>query len=106
MLVAYEILVPVLVGLSVSFYLRGALSSLLADVCGTTARSDFWVRLTTIQVIAFPLLLALGFGHSGRADARLDDVLRMALIMTSAGIVVGVAVVGRSIAKSIPKDAK
>ncbi|WP_374583354.1 hypothetical protein [Pseudoduganella sp.] len=106
MLIVVEILVPLLAGLLVSLYLRRALCSLLVDVCGTAARSDFWVRLTTIQVIAFPLLLALGFGISGRADASAESVLRMALIMTTAGIVAGVAIVGRSIAKSIPKGAK
>jgi len=106
MLIAYEILVPLLSGLAVSLYLRHALRKLLEDVCGTAARSDFWVRVTTIQVTAFPLLLALGLGQSGKFGATPEEVLRSALIMTTAGIVAGVAIVGRSISKSIPKGVK
>lgn len=78
MLIAYDILVPLLAGLAVSLYLRRALCK----------------------------LLALAFGHSGRPDATPESVLRNALIMATAGIVAGVAIVGRSIAKSIPKEKK
>lgn len=106
MLIVYEILVPLLSGLAVSFYLRRALHNLLLDICGTAVRSDFWVRMTTVLVTAFPLLLALGLGRSGSADASPESVLRSALLLTTAGIVAGVAIVGRSIAKSIPKVAK
>ncbi len=106
MLIVYEILMPLLSGLAVSFYLRNPLRSLLMDICGTAVRSEFWVRVTTVMVTALPLLLALGFGRSGSLDANPETVLRSALIMSTAGIVVGVAVVGRSIAKSIPKVGK
>ncbi|SFF67101.1 hypothetical protein SAMN05518865_10363 [Duganella sp. CF458] len=106
MLIAYEILVPLLAGLAVSLYLRDVLGRLLADLCGTAERSDFWVRVSTVLMTAFPVLLALWFGHSAARDADAAGVLRTTLIMTTAGIVVGVAVMGWSIARSIPKAGK
>ncbi|WP_426167740.1 hypothetical protein [Pseudoduganella sp. R-34] len=106
MLIAYEIVIPLLVGLAVSRYLRDVLRRLLVDLCGTAERSEFWVRVTTVLITAFPVLLALWFGHSDARDANLASVLRTTLIMTTAGIVAGVAVMAWSIAKSIPKAAK
>jgi predicted outer membrane lipoprotein len=106
MLIAYEIVIPLLVGLAVSRYLRDVLRRLLIDLCGTAERSEFWVRVTTVLISAFPVLLALWFGHSDARDANLASVLRTALIMTTAGIVAGVAVMAWSIAKSMPKAAK
>lgn len=106
MLIAYEILLPLLAGLAISFYLRSALRNLLLDLCGTPQRAEFWVRISTVLITAFPMLLALGFGYSGVADASPALVLRTALIMTAAGIVAGVAVMGWNIAKSIPKTSK
>lgn len=106
MLIAYEILVPLLAGLAISFYLRGALRNLLLDLCGTAQRAEFWVRTSTVLITAFPMLLALWFGQSGVAGATAALVLRTALIMSATGIVVGVAVMGWNIAKSIPKIGK
>ena len=106
MLIAYEILVPLLTGLAISFYLRGALRNLLLDLCGTPSRAEFWVRTSTVLITAFPILLALWFGHSGDARAMPAPVLRTALIMSATGIVIGVGVLGWNIAKSIPKAAK
>ncbi len=103
MLIAYEILVPLLAGLAISFYLRGALRNLLLDLCGTAPRAEFWVRISTVLVTAFPILLALWWGYSGTAGATPAVVLRSALISTATGIVAAVAVMGWKIARSMPK---
>jgi len=106
MLIAYEILVPLVAGLAISSYLRGALRNLLLDLCGTAPRAEFWVRTSTVLITAFPILLALWFGHSGVAGATPALVLRTALIMSATGVVAGVALMGWNIAKSIPKGTK
>ncbi|MGW8390084.1 hypothetical protein [Pseudoduganella sp. HUAS MS19] len=106
MLIAYEILVPVLAGLATSFYLRNALRNLLLDLCGTAPRAEFWVRTSTLLITAFPILLTLWFGRSDVEGATPVLVLRTALIMSVTGVVAGVAVMGWNIAKSIPKPGK
>ena len=106
MLIAYEVLVPLVAGLAISFYLRGALRNLLLDLCGTASRAEFWVRTSTVLITAFPILLALWFGYSGVPGATPALVLRTALIMSATGIVVGVGVMGWNIAKSIPRGMK
>ncbi|WP_035374411.1 hypothetical protein [Pseudoduganella violaceinigra] len=106
MLIAYEILLPLLAGLAISVYLRGVLRNLLLDLCGTAPRADFWVRVATVLFTAFPLLLAVGFGHSGASDATAAGVLRTTLVLSTAGVVAGVVLLAWNIAKSIPRSVK
>ncbi len=98
-----EISIPLLVGLSVSSYLRSVTTRLLNDLCGTQDRSVFWVRVTAILMTGFPLLLVLTFGRSGNPAISTGDVARHALLMTTFGIVVSVAVLAKMIMDSIPK---
>lgn len=106
MLIFVEILIPLLVGLAISLYLHSVLRKLLIDLCSTAERSDFWVRLSTILITAFPVLLSLWFGQSSLPAATLAEVLRATLIATTTGIVIGVAVMGWNISKSIPRVAR
>ncbi len=100
-----EVAIPIVIGLAVSLYLRGVTTHLLVDLCGTEARSDFWVRVTTILITGAPLVLALAFGRSGSPDAEIGDVARRALLMTTLGIVIAVGAMARVIMGSIPKAA-
>ncbi|WP_246185893.1 hypothetical protein [Pandoraea iniqua] len=88
-------------GLLVSLYLKGVTLRLLGDLCGTENRAAFWVRATTIMLIAGPLLLALAFGNSN-ATITLGEIARRALLMATAGIVVSVSAMAGAIMKSIP----
>ena len=106
MLIFVEIMIPLLAGLAISLYLHSVLRKLLIDLCSTAERSDFWVRLSTILITAFPVLLSLWFGHSGMPAVSLAEVLRATLIATTSGIVIGVAVMGWNISKSIPRVVK
>lgn len=106
MLITVEILIPLLAGLATSLYLRGVLRKLLIDLCSTAERSDFWVRLSTILITALPVLLSLWFGRSGVPAVTMAEVLRVTLIATTTGIVIGVAVMGWHISKSIPRVLK
>ncbi|MHC6083014.1 hypothetical protein ACYT85_07210 [Ralstonia solanacearum] len=102
---AVEVAIPIAAGLAVSLYLRGVTHRLLVDLCGTQARSDFWVRVTAILITGIPLLLVLAFGRSGHPDAVIGDVARRALSMTTLGIVIAVGAMARAIMGSIPKAA-
>ncbi len=98
-----EISIPLLVGLSVNFYLKPVTMRLLSDLCGTHDRSLFWVRVTAILMTGFPFLLVLAFGRSGNPVVSTGDVARHALLMTTLGIVFSVAVLAKMIMRSIPK---
>lgn len=100
-----EVSIPLLLGLTVSLYLKSVTTRLLLDLCGTQDRSDYWVRVTTILMTGTPLVLTLAFGRSGNLCAAAADVARHALLMTTLGIVVAVGAMARMIIRSLPKTA-
>ncbi len=100
---AVEISIPLIVGLLASLYLKSVTTRLLADLCGTQDRSEFWVRITNILIVAVPLMFVLIFGRSGDPTAAAGDVARHALTLTLVGIVVSVGFLARAVFKGIPK---
>ncbi len=100
---AVEISIPLIAGLLISLYLKSVTTRLLADLCGTQDRSEFWVRIANILVVAVPLMLVLIFGRSGYSTATAGDVARHALTLTLVGIVVSVSFLARAVFKGIPK---
>lgn len=97
---ALETSIPVALGLSVSLYLQEVTRRLLNSLCGTVDRADFWVRVTTILITGFPLVLALAFGMDPASTATIGAVARHALLMATSGIVLGVAVMAHIIMRS------
>jgi len=101
---ALEIGVPLALGLFVNVYLKGVTSRLLAELCGTTDRSEFWVKVTAVLMIAAPTALVLAFGRSDQIDASIGDVMRHALTLSLLGIVVVIGGLARTIWKTIPTN--
>lgn len=101
-----ETSIPLLLGLGVSLYLKNVTRRLLADLCGTQDRSDFWVRVSTILITGIPLLLALAFGQSSNPEAIAGEVARRALWLSTFGIVIAVGLLSRAIMRSVPPVAK
>ncbi len=75
-------------------FLRRSLRRILADLCGTEARADFWTAFSNLLLFLVPLVFALfppSAGHdSGSAFSDVILQLRLAVV----GLVVALVVLG------------
>lgn len=91
-----SLFVSVVFPLLVISYLRKVLYSILTSVCGHADAADFWYRCVLILAISGSVVLVIGFVPT-YATANWLQVIRSALILTSMGIFVAVAIVAKSI---------
>jgi hypothetical protein len=107
LLFVVQIGVPVMLGIGATIYLRGVTHNLLADICGTEERAEFWVRITTVLTTAMPLVLVLLFGYTQNNAMDFWDtayaILRQTLWLSLIGILAAVAALARTIWKQIPR---
>jgi len=96
-----QLTIPLALGLAVTFYLRHVTRILLLDLCGTDGRANFWQRTTGILLTGTPVMLVLLFGHSVEVCV-LTEVMRQAMTLSLAGILVAVAFLVHLIWKQIP----
>ena len=102
-----QILIPLLLGLAVTVYLREVIQRLLVDLCGTRDRAEFWVRITAVVTVAMPLGLVMMFGRIPGAGIAADasglaEILKQAIWLSISGILVSVAFVARAVRRKIP----
>ena len=95
-----SLFVSIVFPLLVMGYLRKVLYSILTSVCGQPDAADFWYRCVLILAISGSVVLVIGFVPS-YATANWLQVIRSALILTSMGIFVAVAIVAKSIWSSV-----
>ncbi len=71
-----EVAVTVLACFLVVLYLRPFLRRILADLCGTEERAQFWTVFSNILLIGLPFIFALGFRpESHTAEDRFFEVV-------------------------------
>lgn len=104
LLLMLQIVLPALVGVGVSAYLRPVLKPLLVDLCGSEARADFWGRALAVGLILFPCWLTLwSIDPLACHDLVLD--LRRIFVSGTAGTLLVVALVATVIWRRIPRIA-
>lgn len=101
-----ELSVPTFLGLAVCAHLRGVTSRLLLEQCGTPQRADFWVRVSSVLILAAPVSLVLVFGRAAPMGLPPGDVLRHAMALSCVGLVIAVGILARTIMKTIPQEAR
>lgn len=103
-----QLSIPLLAGFAVSSYLRRPTNRLLIDLCGTSERADFWVRITTVFLLTGPLTLVLLFG-SVPTECQQDpgscftNTIKQSMSLSLIGILVGVLVVAQAIWRQVPR---
>lgn len=98
-----EISIPLCLGLILSAYLGKVTTRLLQDMCGTQDRADFWVRITSVMLVAMPLAAVLMFGRSGNPAFSSAEVARHALMLSTLGVMLTVALLAKTIMKRVPE---
>jgi hypothetical protein len=99
-----EVLLPLAVGALVNRYVAVAARSLLEEICGTSVRASFWMRVTTLAVFLTPPALALAFAGSG-GNGNLDALLRRTLLLSLLGALLAVGAVARVLFRRVPAAA-
>jgi cytochrome c biogenesis factor len=99
-----QVVIPLLIGLLISYYLRDVVYRLLIDLCGTEDRAEFWLRTSAVLTIGAPLMLVLLFGHSIDAQScsktiECVDVIQRTLALSLGGVLLAVGFVSRVIWK-------
>ncbi len=70
-----EIVLTLLIAALVVGYLRPFLKKVLADLCGTEERAQFWTAFSNILLIGLPMIFALGYQpEAENAEALFFDV--------------------------------
>jgi uncharacterized membrane protein YhaH (DUF805 family) len=108
LLMAFQFAGPVLVGLSITHYLRAVTVRLLTDVCGTADRAEFWARIAAVLMVCMPLALVLVVATSPMrcmaSDVVCEDVVvRQTFLATLLGSLVSVASVALVIGRYLPR---
>lgn len=72
------------------------LKNVLQDLCPTKRQADFWLSYTRIMLLLTPLLLVLVVDGLNASGDVLNNV-RVTLIATLAGLLLGLMIVGKRI---------
>ena len=56
-----EIVITLVAALLITGYIRPHLKRVLADLCGTEERAQFWTVFSNILLIGLPLIFAMGY---------------------------------------------
>lgn len=94
-----------LVSIVVVLYLRRHLRGILADLCGTQERGDFWTDFSTVLLVLVPLVLALFSRPSSDAGASLFFEVTAHLKWSLSGLVGALCSVGIVIAWFVRRPA-
>lgn len=90
--------VSLLISIVVVVFLRRRLRGVLADLCGTPERGDFWTDFSTVLFVLVPLVLALFSRPIGDADAALLFGVTAHLRWALMGLLGTLCIVGMMIA--------
>ncbi|NIF55093.1 hypothetical protein [Burkholderia sp. Ax-1724] len=107
----FEWTVPLFAGLFVVRYLKNVLWRVLVDLCGTSERAEFWVRISAVLIAATPLLFVLATSINPVACSTGDlicsiGLLRRTCIFTLLGMLAAVGGVAVIVGRYIPREAR
>ncbi|MCE4060240.1 hypothetical protein LXM60_08495 [Pandoraea sputorum] len=104
----FQLLVPVATCVLLTRYLGPVMRALLEELCGTRDRAEFWVRISTILLMATPLLFVL-MTSTARLECKADTfdcmvfALRGTFVYTLWGVIAGVGAVALVLYGYVPK---
>ena len=82
------------VSLMVVAYLRTHLRGLLAELCGTRQRGDFWLAFSNVMLILMPLIFALENGETVQRDVPATLAIAAQMQRALLGLVATVITIG------------
>lgn len=95
--------VMVIICFAVIAYLKSSLNSILTDICGTDARTRFWMTFSNILIVLTPLLFSIIYQpQTGERPAVFFEIVRQ-LKWGLSGLVLTVTMLGVMIKEYIPK---
>ncbi|MES9994037.1 MAG: hypothetical protein ABW098_18965 [Candidatus Thiodiazotropha sp.] len=101
-LFAIEIAISLGISLAVISLLKGLLTEVLSETCGTEKRAAFWVMFTQLMLYLAPLLIVVYFIPTEPVnDQNLVIALKDTLFYSLLGMFLGLVVIGKVIWKSI-----
>lgn len=100
-IVLVQLVLPSLLGLAVTLFLRQALYRLLCDLCHTAERARFWERVIGVLMLAAPLVWVLWFGSTRPED--LVALVRQTMALSLTGVVLAVLMVAWQLGRHIPR---
>ena len=90
--------------MTVVWYLRPYLRSVLVDLCGTEARASFWTAFSTVMVALTPVLFALHYRPDANAQSFVFEIGRQ-LEGALLGLLLAVLLLGFVLSRFIPREA-
>jgi hypothetical protein len=98
----FQIAICLSISLAVNYLLKGLLTDVLTETCGTEKRAAFWAMFTQLMLYLAPLLIVVYFAPADPVtDKTLVHALKDTLFYSLFGLLAGLAVVGKIILKSI-----
>ena len=98
------LLLPGLLGSLAAIYLRPALLRLLADICGTGDRADFWTRMASLGLIIGPTGLTLMRAESWHGLVDPIEMTRALLSVSLNGVLVVLAILAFAMWRQVPRQ--
>lgn len=93
---------------TVVWYIKSQLRAILADLCGTETRADFWMAFTNVTLILVPMVFSMEFypeaGQASPVTFQFVEQLKWSLIGLIASVG-GLGVVLRSFIRTeVPRN--
>lgn len=102
MLFSLEVMLCLGISIVVISLLRPLLRGVLADICGTEQRADFWVMFTSLMLVISPLLVVVYFVPTAASGpVNVADEIRQTLFRTLLGDFLALSVIGKVIWHSV-----
>jgi hypothetical protein len=83
--------------LLVSAYIRPFLKRVLADLCGTEERAQFWVAFSNIMLVVMPVIFGLGFSPLENSHQAIFFAVMGQLRWNLFGLVLSLAAIGGAV---------
>jgi len=98
------LLIAASAGFGAAVYLKSHMKDILADLCGSAGRADFWMAFCNVILVLVPLIFSMQF-HIG-ADEKVPTVLQLSyqLKWVFIGLVASVMSIGVTLAIFIRVD--
>jgi len=100
-----EIMIPLVMGFGLLYYMRDYLKQVLTDICGTKERSDFWTGFICVLVLLLPMFIVVLFSEEGIYQESAGYIARDIMQRVLFGKLVALSIIGFVIlSKSNPQQ--